>query len=185
MVIVLLRHVYSRSLFSCSLSNAGITNIESRILERLTSLEELDLSKNKLSTLEVSNSITVSSLKVLDVSHNQLSCIDGLMSFPNLESLVLSDNLKLEVRVTYEIIMCSSRKYRYLPLPRVALKFYSPCVRKFQNALPPTHSEFQTPLPPSLLEFQRCFRPLQNFFINLLTPPEIFFFGLLKNRGVY
>ena len=113
MVIVLLRHVYSRSLFSCSLSNAGITNIESRILERLTSLEELDLSKNKLSTLEVSNSITVSSLKVLDVSHNQLSCIDGLMSFPNLESLVLSDNLKLEVRVTYEIIMCSSRKYPY------------------------------------------------------------------------
>lgn len=94
----------SRSYFFYSLSNAGIVELDSKILQQLTSLEELNLSKNKLSKLELRDLTVVPTLKVLDVSQNQLNCIEGLISFPNLESLVLSDNTKLEVKTVLKFV---------------------------------------------------------------------------------
>ena len=86
-----------------SLSNAGIVNLDGKILQQLTSLEELNLSKNKLSKLEIRDFVIVPSLKVLDLSQNQLTCVDGLISFPNLESLVLLENSKLEVKMRHKL----------------------------------------------------------------------------------
>ena len=87
-----------KTLFFSSLSNCGIVELDSKIVQQLTSLEELNLSKNKLSKLELRDHTVLPSLKVLDVSQNQLNCVDELISFPSLESLVLSDNTKLEVK---------------------------------------------------------------------------------------
>ena len=77
----------------------------------------------------------------------------------------------------------SSRKYPYT-YHRWHSNFTTPCVRKFQNALPPPplpHIRNSRLLyPSSLSELQRCFRPLQNFLFNLLTTQKSFFFGFLK-----
>ena len=100
-------------LFFQSLTDLGITSITADALKELTSLEDLDLSKNNLKILDL-NSIHLPSLKVLNLSENQLSTVhvDAVTAFPCLENLNVSNNATLEVSTLIcfnKYILCNRR----------------------------------------------------------------------------
>ena len=78
-----------------SLSDLGLTSIPAELLQKLPNLENLDLSKNKLTAIEFDG--TLPQIKTLSFSSNQLSNVDGLSAFPNLENLNVTNNPTLEV----------------------------------------------------------------------------------------
>lgn len=80
----------------CSLSDLGLTCIPADLLQCLPNLEDLDLSKNKLTAIELDG--TIPQVKTVSFSRNQLNNVDGLTAFPNLENLDVSNNPTLEVK---------------------------------------------------------------------------------------
>lgn len=78
-----------------SLSGLGLTCIPAELLQRLPNLEEVDLSKNKLTAIVQDGALP--QVKVLSFANNQLNNVEGLMAFPNLESLDVTNNPTLEV----------------------------------------------------------------------------------------
>lgn len=75
-------------------------HLDPKLLSRLTHLQELDVSNNRLDTLPPD--LGLGHLRILDCAHNQLTEVTTLVQFPQLEELVLegnpfltiSDNLK-------------------------------------------------------------------------------------------
>lgn len=80
-----------------------MVSINSDILKRLTSLQSLDVSKNKLSGLKLEG-FTLNSLKELNCSSNNLQSVDDFVLFPNLEKVDVSDNVLLEVADRYKLV---------------------------------------------------------------------------------
>ena len=78
-----------------SLSGLGLTCIPAELLRPLPNLEEVDLSKNKLTAIVQVGALP--QVKVMSFANNQLSNVDGLKAFPNLESLDVTNNPTLEV----------------------------------------------------------------------------------------
>ena len=78
-----------------SLSGLGLTCIPAELMQPLPNLEEVDLSKNKLTAIVQVG--TLPQVKVINFANNQLSNVDGLKAFPNLESLDVTNNPTLEV----------------------------------------------------------------------------------------
>ncbi len=78
-----------------SLSGLGLTCIPAELLQQLPNLEDIDLSKNKLTA--ISHETTLPQLKVVSFASNQLSNVEGLTAFPNVESLDVTNNPTLEV----------------------------------------------------------------------------------------
>lgn len=86
-----------------SLSGLGLTCIPAELLQHLPNLEEVDMSKNKLTAVVHEGALP--QVKVVSFANNQLSNVEGLMAFPNLESLDVTNNPTLEV-TTAKIISC-------------------------------------------------------------------------------
>ena len=80
----------------CSLSDLGLARIPADLLQCLPNLEDLDLSKNKLTAIELDG--TIPQVKTVSFSSNQLNNVDGLTAFPNLENLDVTNNPTLEVK---------------------------------------------------------------------------------------
>ena len=78
-----------------SLSDLGLTSILTDTLQCLPNLEELDLSKNKLTAIKLDG--VMPQVKTLSLSSNQLCSVDGLIAFPSLESVDVTNNPTLEV----------------------------------------------------------------------------------------
>ena len=92
-----------------SLSGLGLTLIPAELLQQLPNLEDIDLSKNKLTAIGHERSLP--QLKVVSFASNQLINVEGLTAFPNLESLDVTNNPTLEVirsiRIYYIFLECS------------------------------------------------------------------------------
>jgi len=85
------------------LSGLGLTCIPAELLQSLPNLEDVDLSKNKLTAIGQVGALP--QVKVLSFANNQLSDVEGLMAFPNLESLDVTNNPTLEVKRS-KLISC-------------------------------------------------------------------------------
>lgn len=85
-----------------NLSDLGLTSITADILQCLPNLVELDLSKNKLTAVELDGAIP--QVKTLSFSSNQLCSVDGFKAFPNLENLDVTNNPTLEVSDKYKLV---------------------------------------------------------------------------------
>lgn len=70
------------------------------LLLRLTSLEKLDLSGNRLQGMPVG--LSLPSLRILDCSNNDIEDITSLQPFTSLEELNLEDNVYLTVRLKFQ-----------------------------------------------------------------------------------
>jgi len=90
-----------------SLSDLGLTSIPAELLQKLPNLENLDMSKNKLTAIEFDG--TLPQIKTLSFSSNQLSNVDGLSAFPNLENLNVTNNPTLEVTQTAGCVIFNTR----------------------------------------------------------------------------
>lgn len=86
------------------MSDLRLTHIPAQLLQCLPNLEVLDLSKNKLTAIELDR--TIPQVKTLSFSNNQLSNVNGLSSFPNLENLDVTNNPTLEVKQLFVTITC-------------------------------------------------------------------------------
>ncbi len=74
-----------------NLSNRGIVDIgEIKSLDRLTQLEGLNLSQNKIT--KITGLSTLIRLQTLNLSDNQISRIEGLADLTNLRTLKLANN---------------------------------------------------------------------------------------------
>lgn len=78
-----------------SLSGLGLTCIPAELLQCLPNVEEVDLSKNKLTAIVQIGALP--QVKVISFANNQLSNVEGLTAFPNLENLDVTNNPTLEV----------------------------------------------------------------------------------------
>lgn len=85
-----------------NLSDLRLTHIPAQLLQCLPNLEDLDLSKNKLTAIKLDR--TIPQVKTLSFSNNQLSNVNGLSSFPNLENLDVTNNPTLEVSDKYKLV---------------------------------------------------------------------------------
>lgn len=87
---------------SLSLSHLGLKDedLPVQLLSRLTSLEKLDLSGNRLQGMPVG--LTLPSLRILDCSNNDIEDITSIQPFTALEELNLEDNLYLTVRIQFQ-----------------------------------------------------------------------------------
>lgn len=85
-----------------NLSGLGLTCIPAELLQPLPNLEEVDLSKNKLTAIVQVGALP--QVKVMSFANNQLSNVDGLKAFPNLESLDVTNNPTLEVSDRYKLV---------------------------------------------------------------------------------
>ena len=77
------------------LSNTGVTEgIITTIVSKLTNLEILDISKNKLTSLVFLSSLNLQMLQSLLINGNRLpiQTLDAVSNFPSLNTLVLSNN---------------------------------------------------------------------------------------------
>ena len=73
------------------------------LLQRLKNIQELNVSQNQLSGLNLEG-FTLSSLRELNCSSNRLKSVDDFIIFPNLEKLDVSDNAQLEVLDRYKLV---------------------------------------------------------------------------------
>lgn len=83
-------------LFAHSLAKKGLSHFKTDVLAQLTSLEELDLSRNRLKTFET-DGVCLPSLTKIDLSGNELTSLDGLAAFPTLKDVNILDNMAIEV----------------------------------------------------------------------------------------
>ena len=90
---IVIEAYYCLSFFS--LSDLGLTSVVTDTLQCLPNLEELDLSKNKLTAIKLDGAMP--QVKTLSLSSNQLCSVDGLTAFPSLESVDVTNNPTLEV----------------------------------------------------------------------------------------
>ncbi|XP_014664896.1 PREDICTED: leucine-rich repeat and WD repeat-containing protein 1-like isoform X2 [Priapulus caudatus] len=72
-----------------SIKQEGITEIDGSVLQKLTSLQELDVSGNGLSSFP---SVKLDCLKRLNISDNSIADVTFLEAFPNLEELIVAGN---------------------------------------------------------------------------------------------
>ena len=80
-----------------------MVSVNSDVLKRLTNLQTLDVSKNKLSGVKLEG-FTLNSLRELNCSSNNLVSVDDFVAFPNLENADVSDNVSLEVADRYKLV---------------------------------------------------------------------------------
>ena len=73
-----------------NLSNRGVETKDLELIGRLTSLEKLDFSENKITKIQGLDNLT--SLKNLHLENNQITEIQGLNNLVELEYLNLNDN---------------------------------------------------------------------------------------------
>jgi Leucine-rich repeat (LRR) protein len=78
-------------------------SVNPEVFKRLTSLQSLDVSNNKLSGLKLEG-FTLNSLKEMDCSSNNLLSVDDFALFPNLEKADVSNNVMLEVADRYKLV---------------------------------------------------------------------------------
>ena len=86
-----------------SLSGLNLVSVNPEVFKRLTNLQSLDVSNNKLSGLKLEG-YTLSSLRELNCSSNMLVSVDDFVSFPNLEKANVSNNVSLEVADRYKLV---------------------------------------------------------------------------------
>ena len=89
--------------FTFSLTGLNLVSVNSDVLKRLTNLQTLDVSKNKLSGVKLEG-FTLNSLRELNCSSNNLVSVDDFVAFPNLENADVSDNVSLEVADRYKLV---------------------------------------------------------------------------------
>ncbi|KAK6473478.1 leucine-rich repeat and WD repeat-containing protein 1 [Huso huso] len=94
-----LEKIKSLNLSDLSLENA---DLDSTLLRRLTSLEELDVSGNLLTELPAS--LPLPALRRLNCANNQLEEVTSLKQFRMLEELSLEDNLYMTISDSYKLM---------------------------------------------------------------------------------
>lgn len=72
------------------MKDEGLTQLDSQAIESMTSLQELDVSGNSLSSFP--DNFMLGSLKKLNIGDNSISDLTFLSAFPNLEELVVTGN---------------------------------------------------------------------------------------------
>lgn len=85
------------------LSGFNLVSVNGELLQRLKNIQELNVSQNQLSGLNLEG-FTLSSLRELNCSSNRLKSVDDFIIFPNLEKLDVSDNAQLEVSDRYKLV---------------------------------------------------------------------------------
>lgn len=70
-----------------------------KLLSRLSSLESLDLSKNRL--LEFPRNLELPALRSVDLSDNQMEDVTTLEALGGVEELKIEDNLYITVRMAW------------------------------------------------------------------------------------
>ncbi|RXM97378.1 Leucine-rich repeat and WD repeat-containing protein 1 [Acipenser ruthenus] len=147
-----LEKIKSLNLSDLSLENA---DLDSTLLRRLTSLEELDVSGNLLTELPAS--LPLPALRRLNCANNQLEEVTSLKQFRMLEELSLEDNLYMTISDSYKLmfllpklrrlsgkeITSTANHVRFVASEELSRRVSSLWERSFQERLPSSPSAAQ------------------------------------------
>ncbi|MGH0156949.1 UNVERIFIED_CONTAM: hypothetical protein FKN15_032726 [Acipenser sinensis] len=147
-----LEKIKSLNLSDLSLENA---DLDSTLLRRLTSLEELDVSGNLLTELPAS--LPLPALRRLNCANNQLEEVTSLKQFRMLEELSLEDNLYMTISDSYKLmfllpklrrlsgkeITSTANHVRFVDSEELSRRVSSLWERSFQERLPSSPSAAQ------------------------------------------
>ncbi|RXM95047.1 Leucine-rich repeat and WD repeat-containing protein 1 [Acipenser ruthenus] len=147
-----LEKIKSLNLSDLSLENA---DLDSTLLRRLTSLEELDVSGNLLTELPAS--LPLPALRRLNCANNQLEEVTSLKQFRMLEELSLEDNLYMTISDSYKLmfllpklrrlsgkeITSTANHVRFVASEELSRRVSSLWERSFQERLPRSPSAAQ------------------------------------------
>ncbi|XP_041096815.1 leucine-rich repeat and WD repeat-containing protein 1 [Polyodon spathula] len=147
-----LEKIKSLNLSDLSLEN---TDLDSTLLRRLTSLEELDVSGNLLTELPAR--LPLPALRRLNCTNNQLEEVTSLKQFRMLEELSIEDNLYMTISDSYKLmfllpklrrlngkeITSTANHVRFVASEELSKRVSGLWERNFQEQLPSSPSAAQ------------------------------------------